>query len=144
MITEVYQGVQIEYQESTNKWVYELGGRERSSASLKEAKYAIETAPKPKKTAVRFQAYLLAWGDARIEEVTVGAASKGYQGQPQFWVSNNGQRSKEDAIKIVKINESNDAIVAEMREISEQIEKLQTERAAKAGQLERVNIPEEV
>lgn len=142
MITETYQSVQIEYRENTNDWRFELGGRERVVKSLREAKDAIDKAPKPKKQAVRFQAYLISW-NAKIEEVTVGAASKNYRGQPQFWVSNDGQRSKEDASRLVKMNDANAPIIAEIQRISGEIDALVEQRTAQIALLERVDIPSE-
>lgn len=143
MISETYRNIEIKYRENTNTWVFELGGREKSAGSLREAKDTIDKAPKPKREVVRFQAYLLSWSDSRIEEVTVGAASKDYRGKPQFWISNNGQRSKESATNLVKINDVNNVIVEEMRALSQQIVTLQAERTAKAEKLERVDIPDD-
>lgn len=142
MIKETYQDVQIEYRENDNAWIFELGGRERVAKSLREAKNAIDTAPKPKKQAVRFQAYLISW-DSKIEEVTVGAASKNYRGQPQFWVSNDGQRSKEDAARLVKMNGANAPIIAEIQRLSGEINGLIEQRTAQIALLERVDIPTE-
>ena len=143
-IAVTHHDVEITYVEDANNWRYELGGREKFAKSLNEAKHAIDSAPKPKKAVVRFQAYLLAWGDTKVEEVTVGTLSKDYRGRPQFWISNNGgDRSKEDAMKLVKINDANNALVKEMRQLSQQIVTLQAERSAKAQLLERIDIPVE-
>lgn len=110
--------------------------------SLRQAKDAIDKAPKPKKQVVRFQAYLISW-DSKIEEVTVGAASKGYRGNPQFWISNDGQRSKEDAARLVKINDTNAPIIAEIQRLSGEINGLIEQRTAQVALLERVDIPSE-
>lgn len=143
IIRQAYQGVEIEYRENTDNWVFELGGRERTAPSLKQAKSVIDSAPKPKKQVVRFQAYLIGWAETKIEEVTVGAASKDYRGRPQFWVSGSEGRSKQDANALVKKNETNERVLAEVRSLSDQIVSLQKERSAKIALLERVDIPDD-
>ena len=144
MVDEVktlYKDVLITYRESQNLWVFELGGKERSLSTLRQAKDAIDKAPKPKREAVRFKAYLLDWMLTKISVATVGAFSKDYRGKPQFWVSSGNGRSKTDAAMLVKMNDVNESVITRIRELSDEIVRLQTERATLAGTLERIDIP---
>jgi hypothetical protein len=136
-----YIGVDITYHEGLDQWVFELGGRERSAKTLREARQAIESAPKQKKAATRFQAYLVGFMGNSINEVTVGAASEGYRGDPKFWVSNNGTRSKERAVQLMKVNEHNQRLVAEWQRLKDQIEQLIKERSQTVAAMERIDIP---
>lgn len=139
IIKQVYKDVEIAYWENADNWHFELDGKELTTKSLRQAKDTIDNAPKPKRAVTRFKALMLSWGD--LKEVTVGAFSKDWRGRPQFWVSDEGQRSKENATKLIKINEANAPIVAEIQALSRQITALQQEREAKTELLERVDIP---
>lgn len=142
-ITIAHEGVEISYRESDDQWVFELGGRERTAKTLREARQVIDNAPKPKKAVTRFQAYLVGWLANTIDEVTVGAFSRDYRGDPQFWISNNGTRCKERASQLMKINDHNNALVADWTLLTEQIEKLTKERSLKVAAMERVDVPVE-
>jgi hypothetical protein len=143
LVKQIYQDVEIVYNENTNKWVFELGGKEKLAISLREAKQAIDDAPKQKRAVVRFPALLLDWQGDKLDEVIVGAGSKGYRGQIQFWVSNNGSRSKEDAARLIKLNNVNAPLIEEVRTINNQIQELKQQRAKKVAAMERVDVPAE-
>lgn len=142
-IATTHDGVGISYRESDDQWIFELGGRERTAKTLREARQVIDNAPKPKKAVTRFQAYLVGWSANTIDEVTVGAFSKDHRGDPQFWISNNGTRSKERASQLMKVNDHNNALVADWVMLTEQIEQLTKERSLKVAAMERVDVPVE-
>jgi len=141
IIKYTHQDVEITYLESSNQWRFELGGKERTAPSLKAAKDAIDNAPKPKRAVTRFPAILVGWAGDKLDKVTVGAFSKDYRGKPQFWVSNDGTRSKENAEHLIKLNDANAPLIAEAREITHQINELKQQRAITIGAMERVDIP---
>lgn len=143
LIRQVYQDVEITYHENSNRWVFELSGKERYASSLREAKEAIDKAPKFKRVVARFPALLVGWGGDKLDEVMVGALSKDFKGRPQFWVSNDGTRSKESVDQLIKLNDANAPLIAEARRMTEQINELKKQRAEKIAAMERVDVPDD-
>lgn len=143
LIKQTYENVEIRYNEGTDKWTFELGGKERFASSLREAKEAIDKAPKSRRAVARFPALLVGWNSDKLDEVTVGAFSKNHRGQFQFWVTNDGSRSKESVDQLIKLNDTNAPLIAEARELTEQINELKKRRAERIAAMERVDVPAE-
>lgn len=103
-ITVTYDGVEITYVEYTNKWNFELRGRERNVDSLTAAKEAIDK-PEPvkKKPFTRIPAFVLESNYNSIAkfipvEVTSVAESPSYRTTQQVWiVGPKGKREQKDA-----------------------------------------------
>lgn len=143
-LTTEYNGVEIKYSERNNQWVFELKGREKSADSLADAKGVIDHTPKEQKKVTRFEAYLSPFMVGVIEISTVGACSKNYRGNAEFWITNSdGKRSKEPAERILKITPENDRLVVNANQLVKQIREFSHQWAALVASMERVDIPQE-
>lgn len=118
-IAVVHNDIKITYNENTNKWKFELRGRERSENSLTDAKAAIDKpAPKKQKPFTRIKAWHISYSTITPCEVT-SIAEPTRRGDQQVWIvmesanrfKDKGERSKESACEIVPSNEKNDAAV---------------------------------
>lgn len=142
----VYSGVSIEYVEETNKWRFELRGRERNAESIKQAKEWIdkpEPVKKSSKSFATFKAHMVSrysFGSLRKERsvVTVTSAAqdfyRGTNTPSAAWIKNEkGERSKESVENIFEISEENavrwrvyDSLVQEIEKLSKQAANLYT------------------
>ena len=138
-----YNDIEISYIEGSDTWEFELRGRSRSAPSLTKAKEAIDKVPAEKRAPFpKFDAYVLKYGGTAIVTVT-SVAEKDYSGKPQFWVSENGRRSKERAYSLFPVNEHNTALIKELKEIEEAKNKLDEKRSSIAKNLQEATVPAE-
>lgn len=131
-IKTTHAGIEIEYDELENRWSFINKGRQRSAASLSEAKQAINKLPKVKKPFEEFDAYLREYSSiANVRVIAVAEPSR-YRNRPSVWVRyEDGHRSKEQCQDIFVRNDFNTSIVkqiqamrAEKEEIGNKIESL--------------------
>jgi len=131
-IKTVYDGIEIEYLENENQWLFELRGRERKVESLEAAKAAIDRPEREKKPAFeRINAFKSnGWGmDKFLDVVITSVAAKGrYVTGQQVWCSYNGKREKVSVMDVYPSSESNLALRAEIEGINKQIEALEKQK----------------
>jgi hypothetical protein len=144
-INLVYADVDITYSESTNKWVFELRGRERIVDSLKLAKEAIDKPePKGKNSFKRISAFILASKDYSATyyfeavAITSVAEQKSYNSEVQFWiVDSNGKRSQisskhvyqdtsENKMRMAKYIADRAGIAAQRQQLEENLKAIAT------------------
>jgi hypothetical protein len=149
-ITIVYSDVEIRYDESSNRWNFELRGRERFADSLKAAKEAIDK-PEPvkKKPFARISAFrTVRWpmrGQSTFEkvEVTSVAAREGDGPSIQVWVVTRGSSEKVAANSIYQDTPGNIALMETYVEREKEVERLQAEKTKIEKSLTRIEIPSE-
>jgi len=125
-------GIVITYDEQQSKFLFTVNGREKSAATLKEAKEKIDTQPKkPKKSFERIECWMGDAWSSKFERVTVTAIAEGldYEKNPQVWISNPdpkafSKRSKVSVTKIFPCNAVNDVQVEEVAELRRRMEEL--------------------
>lgn len=141
-------GVDIEYIESSNRWRYELDGRERHADSLQNAKQAIDAPPKEKKKPFKkFQAFFKCHWQVKFETVTVTSfIDNGYGGfSNQAWITDSeGKRSKEPISKLIADIPKNHVLMSEYKVVAEESEKLRKKLDGIETKFVRVTIPEEL
>jgi hypothetical protein len=113
-----HAGVEITYLEDTNKWNFELRGRERNADSLQAAIDVIDT-PEPikKNPLVRYTAFIhpYSWdGTGTFETVTVTSVAEGAASQPHVWVLHADK--KREKIRVDRVFASTPENEAAMRE----------------------------
>lgn len=147
-----YTGVQILYLEDSNKWRFELRGRERKADSLKQAKEWIDKpAPvkKASKSFERFECYQMdrfyGYGDQqlKVEVVTVtSVAQDTYRGTNCVaWITNkNGERSKANVDVLFEISEETKKKIAEFNATIKMMTALKEQNAKVLKSVKRVNL----
>lgn len=130
-IQMIYSGITIEYREESNRWFFEVNGRERSADSLTKAKESIDRPEreKPVKPFARTKAYLMHSysGDAyQVVDVT-SIAERGYSTGVHFWVSVNGQRKKESGYALVEVTEASTRVIEACKQLRAQEEALRAQ-----------------
>jgi hypothetical protein len=130
-----YSGVEIEYQEETNKWRFELRGREHKTDSLTDAKIAIDK-PEPvkKQKFERIAAWQRShsWSETIFHKVYVTSiAESDYSGRIQVWVvkDSNGERSKEPSETIIAANAENDMLMIEYSNLDKKIQQAEKRKS---------------
>lgn len=154
-ITVDYIGITIEYFEHTNKWRFELRGRERNVDSLALAKAAIDKPEPVKKSAKQFQRVqvlhaggygLSGYNKKNRSVVTITSIAEDQYNRDKSnpstaWITReNGDRSKEGVHALYLINASNDAKWEEYDAITSTIERLEAERAELLETIENVKL----
>ena len=129
-IKTTWQGIEIEYDERQNKWVFTLRGQERSAESLAKAKEIIDKPePKEKKPFTRIKAWHREYSSLFAPcEVTSIADAPSYSCEQYVWIVKDGNRSREYARNICPMNPHNDALVAEHAKIQAEIDALTEKR----------------
>lgn len=95
-VTTTYAGVEITYNEDSNRWMFEIDGRERSAETLTNAKKAIDAperkkAKKFEKSEVWFRDWSGGW-----KKVIVTSFIEGHAGKiDHAWINRDGDRRKE-------------------------------------------------
>ena len=128
-LKSVYCGIEITYDEEANCWRFTKNGRDRSADTLQNAKKAIlykDPADKPAFTAVNAYCKPEYRNEYRLVKVT-SVAERSY-GEPEYWISyGNGVRNERQKIeghKLFEASKANEATIAKMKAIEEQIEGL--------------------
>jgi hypothetical protein len=145
-VKQIYEGIEIAYDEDGNTWKFELRGRARSAESLTKAKEAIDKEPaeKRKQTFHKFDAYVFSYhGGYKIATVT-SVAEGGWRGDLSFWISQDGKRSKERAANIFPVNAHNTKLIEERKILDAKIEALQEEAGEVSAKLECAKMPTEL
>ena len=146
-ISTTYHGTEICYDESESQWVFTLRNRERTAASLKEAKISIdkpvrETKEKPFEP---IDAWKINWSGAEITKgkVTSIAAKPTYRQTNYVWfVNSDGVRTKEATDVIFPDTPDNNVKFSELREINRQIELLAARRGKVHDSLAKLKVEE--
>ena len=135
-----YNDIDITYEESDNRWHFELRGRQRSAESLSKAKEYIDKPvnTKEEKPFQRVRVYTTGryGGDEfKIGEVTSVAESSPYSSTKEVWVAfesqskssfrRNKEREKCAANRCFPISEKNTALINQIKEVDKQIESLE-------------------
>lgn len=144
-ITHTYQGIKITYDVDSNKWTFELRGRERSCDSLKSAQDIIDTPVKDKATFKRIKAWHQGWRGKAYEsvEVTSIAAKERYGSGYEAWISGVGGRSKVRTSELYPVNAHNDHLVDGIKKLMGQIEKLQKDISELESKLQEYEVKDE-
>jgi len=140
-----YNDIVISYQEANNRWHFELRGRKRSAESLAAAKNAIDKEPaaKRKQEFPRFHCYQFKYND-EVEIVTVtSVAEDGYRGL-EFWVSSKEGRAKVRANMLNPANESNGALVEEIKALTAERARIFSAITEARSKLTIAEIPAEI
>lgn len=145
-----HEGIEIAYDEAKSMFVFELRGRERMSATLIDAKEAIDKEPaqKRKQQFPRFDAYNNNYRDDSFEVVTVTSIAdpeRYNNGMVRFWVSDRkGNRSKESSDSLYPVSEENTKIIKLWAEITARIRKLEKERSEIFKKAKTATVPKEL
>lgn len=144
-MTTTYGGIKITYDERSNKWMFELRGRERSAESLAKAKEAIDKPePKDKKPFTKFEAWFLRMYGCEAKRVTVtSVADSTWRDGVHLWVVDGKGRSKESASDLYPCSPWNDQIIAEMQAIRAQIDDLKRKLTKRKEKLKCAEIQKE-
>ena len=141
----IYREVEIAYDENSNRWKFELYGRERTAATLTLAKQAIDAPPPKDKSKVfaRFQAYKKARYGKGIETVTVtSVAESTYGNGVEFWATNGSKgREKLGIDELFKINKANDERLALIKELEKGRDQLYKRIEVATKALENIDAP---
>lgn len=141
-----HREIEIIYDEGSNKWLFELRGRDRSAASLAEAKAFIDKPePKEKPTFERVKVWHWAYsGDPMAVEITsLGEVSRwsASGGLRQVWIQDEKKRrSKVDQTDCYARTELTDAVVESWIKLRKQVETVQSEMQKMKDKLKAVRI----
>lgn len=143
-ITVVHDGVTITYEEESNRWTFELRGRERFSESLAKAKEAIDK-PEPVAKKRKFDPIpgwtRDRWSGDKWKSVKVTSVAESQSWRVSVWVTGeHGSREKKDATDIYAANPRNDLMRAEIDDLEKQIEKMQDKVTKLFDKLQRVDL----
>lgn len=149
-IKQTYHGVEVEYDERENTWTFELRGKERSAASLKEAKEVIDK-PEPKEKAPfeKIQAYHKRYSDDfNLVTVTSIALPWGYSNRKEVWISyvtksslqGDLRREKVDAAQVFSVNPDNDECVKQYRSFQATIDELKGHQEKVLKKLKKIKV----
>jgi len=135
-IITTYHGVEITYDEHGNKWIFEKGGKERSSATLATAKEAIDK-PEPKENNFkRTQVwYKSGYDPEKLVDVTAMCETKSYDGSPEFWIMDGKRRSKQGGRNLYSVTPENNAIFTEITKLKEAEDSIRKRIAAEEKKL---------
>jgi hypothetical protein len=145
LVKVTYDGVEITYNESRDRWTFELRGRERSAESLAKAKEAIDK-PEPKEKApfARISAYMKSYGDYmksygdKFQKVEVTSVAEDDYGTPRVWTVRNGDRRKERADSLYCANAKNESLIAEYEALQTEIKALEEKSRALVNKMETI------
>lgn len=117
-----YKGIEITFEERTEKWEFELRGRKMFRGSLADAKKAIDAPPpKDKKPFTRIEAYFAGgYSNDGYKKVVVTSLAEENYGHPTVWISDGTRRSKEMARGLKIVNDKNTAIIEQIKDIDKQ------------------------
>jgi hypothetical protein len=124
---ETYSNIDITYDESANRWRFELRGRERSSESLKKAKEAIDRPandPSEKPAFIPQQAYYRDCGSAVYGVVTVTSMAENRYNTQEYWIIGSKSRRKVASHNLFNVSPENTALVAKINETVKAIDDL--------------------
>lgn len=153
----VYDGVDVIYNESKDRWEFELRGRERHASTLGLAKKAIDAPATEKNTFTRFKAYMepqYSYGRERGEYDLVEVTSEAqrdtsYSGR-EFWVQDaeavgkrERNRRKVAGYKLKAFTPVNATRIAAMKSHGAEIIKLQKAMGELENQLDKADLPAE-
>lgn len=137
-VKTVYSGVEIVYNESDDRWDFEHNGKFRFAKTLKLAKNAIDTTPKPKKEPFeKFEAYHIGYIGNDVTTVTVTS----FDGPSHAWVIKDGRRSKERIDNLYVVSDANNQLIKEVDAIEEAINGLRKKQAQKEREMTKVEPP---
>lgn len=140
-----YRDVEIIYLEDPNKWRFTVNGRERSTESLAKARESIDRAlddVKKGKAWEPFEAYFCrGYSSNNFRKVKVTSMAETRYGKPDFWINDNGQRSKESASSLYKVSAKNDALIAELQRLQKESEALAARESEARHKLTNIEIP---
>jgi len=128
----IHNKIEIEYREATNRWHFELRGRQRSAESLVKAREAIDKPvdTKEEKPFKRIKVYTSGryhadYNDSfKLGEVTSIAEPAAYERTQHVWVTIDGRREKRAAECCFPVTEPNTAIIETLAEKNKEINKL--------------------
>lgn len=149
-LTVAYGGVDITYVEYTNKWNFELRGRERNVDSLALAKEAID---KPelvkKKPFIRIPAFVMENDYSPVTkfvpvQVTSVAENPTYRTNVMFWiVDGKGKREQKAAVQVYADTPENRILMAQYIADTKTIDNLNNQLRKSLKQIETVEVPSE-
>lgn len=142
MISETYREIEIVLLENENKWRFTANGRERTAPTLPAAREAIDKALKAETKWEPVDAYFTSYNSSGPVRVTITSEAGGHHGNyRQFWISNNGKRSKESEGVLYAITPENDALFARIVELVKQQKALREQEKELLQQLRPIQIP---
>ena len=135
-IKVLYNDVEIEYDENTNLWVFELRGRARHAKSLADAKVAVDKVPAAKrKPFPAFEAWKMDWNNEMQPVRVTSFAGLTYNKTPEWWITwtekrdkysgDKDRRAKEPASRLYVQDEENRTKIREIKCLRDDIRKLQ-------------------
>lgn len=136
----IYEGIDISYVEASNRWRFELRGRERSAESLSKAKEVIDK-PEPgeKKPFTRMKAFLIRYDGIHLVEVTSIAENDGSRSL-YLWVMEGQTRRKESASSLCVDSSSNRGKLDEMKKLRKEIAEKEKAASAILASLDRITV----
>jgi len=126
-LTYTHNGVEITYDEVANLWRFTLRNRDRSTASLTDAKEAIDKRPPEKaKPFDKIEAWWVNYNNPPQRVQITGIAEGSYSRHKLWvWIKSNKGRSKEQVEgSIYQSDATNDAICEEIIEKEKEINSL--------------------
>lgn len=152
-VTVQHSGIAVEYLEESNKWRFELRGRERNADSLTQAKEWIdkpEPEKKPSKNFKRFEVvccngYSGPLKRNRIVVTVTSIASDRYRDDKSnpsaAWVlKSDGERAKQGVHSLYPIHETNAKKWEEYDKLTEESERIEKEMKRVLNSIETLNL----
>jgi predicted mannosyl-3-phosphoglycerate phosphatase (HAD superfamily) len=150
MITETYRDIEITLLEEENKWRFTANGRERSAPTLPKAREYIDNAldeitTKKVKPWQPFDAYLCRYSDSKFRLVTVTSRAERnrYSSRVDFWITENGSRSKVDGDYLYAKTPKNDKLIADYHQLVKELEALEEKVSEAKGRIQHITIPKD-
>lgn len=139
----IYRDIEIQYREDDDRWRFEHGGREKSAATLREARDLIDKLPK--KPFKRFEClYGVGWARPEYINVTVTSMAEGFGINGEYWISytddkHRPTRSKVRRDTLIKLTKINQAIIQQMQDLADQSDVLNRQIGELSTSLERID-----
>lgn len=137
-----YKGVEIEYNENSDKWTFELDGRERFAQTLTNARAAVDSPERKAKAPFeKFDAYKISRWENKVAKVTVTSFVTETLRTNEAWVTLDGKRMKVDLHELYVISPETDQLLAEIRALDKEAEGLRKKSEKKRSEMKNVEPP---
>lgn len=141
-----YKGVEITFNELYERWEFTLDGRERFSQKLSAAKAVIDAPSKEKKKPFN---QIEAWWDyyRDYQKVKVTSLAEGSSANSaHFWISYTDSSDRTSRAKIERrtlfaVNDKNDALIAEIKRLKDEVKKINDQIDQTAAKLTPIPLP---
>lgn len=142
-----YKGVEITFNELYERWEFTLDGRERFSQKLSAAKAVIDAPSKEKKKPFKqieayWEGYYRGYQKVKVTSLAEGSSAN----SAHFWISytdisNRTSRSKIERRTLFAVNDKNDALIAEIKRLKDEVKKINDQIDQASAKLTPIPLP---